>query len=136
MKGLQAYQCGELPEGEIDFEVATDWLRDTHEVVARLLGRDAAVIPLFRMSPDAKGFRRPPADWPTVLAERADERAQQLQELAARLRRQAAGDDQRLTSPAAVGGERGAGGEARRPGPAPDHHQQEPPRLSLRQVHP
>lgn len=87
--GAEAYKAAQLPDGDLSFEVAADWLRDSQERLAEVLSREISLVRAMRMHPESKGYRRPPLDWPLKLAARADERIAELHTLAARLREQA-----------------------------------------------
>lgn len=91
--GMRAYESGELPPGEITFEVATDWIHDGHERYADLLGRALTTIPRMRMDPGHSGYRDPPPGWELILAARARERERQMREIAVRLEGQASQKD-------------------------------------------
>jgi hypothetical protein len=87
--GERAYRVGHLPDGEISFEVASYWLRDTHKKLGDILGRDSGSISRMRMDPADSGYRPPPSEWELLLAKRAIERITELGELAERLQDQA-----------------------------------------------
>lgn len=72
----------------MEFREALDKLgeRVTHEEVASALGVSVASVRQYRLSPDARAHRSPPAGWPEVLSKLAEARGEELIELAQRLK--------------------------------------------------
>jgi hypothetical protein len=69
----------------MDFKTATDILGVPAVVLAEAFQLEPQTIRQMRLSPDARGYRSPPADWERVLARLARERGRELQGLAERL---------------------------------------------------
>lgn len=72
----------------MDFKAASDELTRcvTLADIAEGAGMAEVTIRQARLDPTSKSFRSPPSNWPAVVAELAEKRAQELQELAERLR--------------------------------------------------
>jgi hypothetical protein len=75
------------PEGAVDFKEATDVLTSTPSVtlarIAEVFGREMHTIARARM--EGANARRPPPNWPVVLAQIAEEHARELRQHADRL---------------------------------------------------
>jgi len=71
----------------MNFREAIDILgeRVTHEQAAAALGVSVASVRQYRLSPNAKAHRSPPAGWKRVLADLARERSRELSRLASDL---------------------------------------------------
>ena len=76
----------------MNFKQATDRIAAacvTHADVADAAGVSENTIRRARMDPESKDSRRPPKDWPTVLAQLARDRAAELEVLAVELETEA-----------------------------------------------
>ncbi len=78
----------------MEFRGALDKLgeRVTHEEVAAALGVSVASVRQYRLPPEARARRTPPAGWPKVLANLAQARGEELIELAKALKLNSASD--------------------------------------------
>lgn len=76
-----------IPESAVDFKEATDVLTSTPSVtlarIAEVFGREMHTIACARM--EGTNARRPPPNWPVVLAQLAEEHARELRQQADRL---------------------------------------------------
>ena len=72
----------------MNFRKATDDLLDviSHEELAKTLGCSVATVRQARRTEGTASYRSPPKGWETAIAKLADQKAEKLRRLAAKLR--------------------------------------------------